>query len=308
MTGLHTLSLPAASERRGTIIALPGLIESAEALLPTLRHWASRGFDVLGIDPRGHGKSPRWSQDLLDRHAGDVIVEDILATLEQAPIDPTAPLILFGHSAGGAAAAAVAARLPGRVGAVMLEDPFWRLPVTQFQDEAVAQRAAVDLARVKAMSPSHRIAEIRAVFPQWPLDELDAWSRAKEDMDISLVANGHVIPTRGWPTIVAELVEGGVPIQVITGTIRIGMTANHRAMLRALGAEVVVVRGATHFIRRDARDLFHTLSDSFLDRHVPASTNGAVPETAASDKIDNPPELRVTPRNLLPLGGPSWPK
>ncbi len=308
MTGLHTIRLPSASGTRGTMIALPGLMESAEALLPTLRHWASRGFDVLGIDPRGHGKSPRWSQDLLDRHAGDVIVEDILATLADAPIDPNSPLILFGHSAGGAAAAGVAAKLVGRLRAVILEDPFWRLPVTQFQDPTAAEAAAADLVRLKAMSPSHRIAEIRAVFPQWPLDELAAWSRAKDDVDGSVVANGHVIPTRGWPTLVAEIIEAGVPIQVITGTIRIGMTASHRAMLRALGAEVVVVRGATHFIRRDARDLFHALTDSFLDRHLPAGTNGAVPETAASRTSDTQPALRVTPLNLLPLGGPSWPK
>lgn len=308
MTGLHTLWLSSEGQARGTIIALPGLIESAEALLPTLQHWAGRGFNVLGIDPRGHGRSPRWTSELLDRHPGDVIVEDILATLDEAPIEQTAPLILFGHSAGGAAAAAVAASLTDRVHAVILEDPFWRLPVTQFQDPAAAERAAAELSRLKAMSPAARIAEIRAIFPQWPADELAAWAHAKDDMDLTLVANGHVIPSRGWPTLVAELVGASIPVQCLTGTIRIGLTANHRAILRTLGAEVTVVRGATHFIRRDARDLFHTLTDEFLDRHLPTPLNGAAPEAAASQTLDNPAELRVTPRDLLPLGGQSWPK
>lgn len=309
MTGLHTLRLPAGAHPRATLVALPGLMESAEALLPTLRHWASRGFDVLGIDPRGHAGSARWTDALLDCHPGDVMVEDILATLEQAAVDPVGPIVLFGHSGGGGVAAAVAAALPHRVRAVVLEDPFWRLPVTQFQDLAAAGGASAELRRIKALSPALRIDEITAAFPQWPEDELAAWSRAKDDMDISLVANGHIIPARGWPTLLADLARARIPVLVVTGTIRIGITANHRAILRALGAEVVVVRGATHFIRRDARDLFHTLTDTFLDRYVPTrGSNGAVQEAAASGIFDNLAELRVTPRDLQPLGGPSWPK
>lgn len=309
MTGLHTLWLPLEGQDRGTIIALPGLVESAEALLPSLQHWVGRGFNVLGIDPRGHGGSPRWTSELLARHPGDVIVTDILATLDEAPIERDSPLVLFGHSAGGATAGALAANLTDRVRAVILEDPFWRLPVTQFQNPAAAEWAAADLSRLKAMSPTARIAEVRTIFPQWPEDELAAWARAKDNMDLALVTNGHVIPSRGWPTIVAELIGAGIPVQCLTGTIRIGLTANHRAILRALGAEVTVVRGASHFIRRDARALFHTLTDDFLDRHLPAKPiNGAAHEAAASETLDNPADLRVTPRDRLPLGGPSWPK
>ena len=303
MTGLHTLRLPAASSvSRATLVALPGLMESTEALLPTLRHWASRGFDILGIDPRGHAGSARWTDALLHRHPGDVIVDDILATLEETRVDPLRSIVLFGHSGGGAAAAAVAAALPHRVLAVVLEDPFWRLPVTQFQDHAAAERASAGLERLKALSPAARIDEIRAVFPQWPEDELAAWSRAKDDMDISLVANGHIIPARGWPTLLTDLARADIPVLVVTGTIRIGMTANHRAILRALGAEVVVVRGATHFIRRDGRDLFHNVTDAFLDRHIPGG-----PESKAGIN-NNQPTLPVVPRDLQPLGGPSWPK
>lgn len=309
MTGLHTTWLPSSIDPRGTVIALPGLIESTEAMLVTLRHWASRGFEVLGIDPRGHSSSPRWTASLLAEHAGDVIVQDILRVVDESPAARATPLILFGHSAGGAAAAAVAALLTGRVGAVILEDPFWRLPVTQFQDLTVAARAKTELQRVKDLSPSQRIKEIQAIFPQWPEDELDAWARTKDDTDLSLVADGHVIPSLGWTSIVSELVRANVPVQVLTGTVRIGMTANHRAILRALGAEVTVVRGATHFVRRDARDLFHELTDEFLDQHVPAKPSiSAVKHTAASNIFNKPEKSHVTPRDLLPLGGPSWPK
>ncbi|UYN98950.1 MAG: alpha/beta fold hydrolase [Devosia sp.] len=310
MTGLHTCWLRASGRPRGTLIALPGLAESSEAMLPTLRHWSGRGFDVLGIDPRGHATSPRWTPDLLSRHAGDVIVEDILATLDDVLVARSAPLVLFGHSAGGAAAAAVAARLVTRVDAVLLEDPFWRLPVTQFQDQPVAAGAEAGLRRMRDMKPADRIKEIQALFPLWPEDELQAWAKTRDDTDLSLVADGHVIPSRGWTTLVADLTRAGVPVLVVTGTIRTGMTANHRAILRALGADVHVVRGATHFIRRDARPLFHAIADAFFDRHVPAdpASPGAVSMTAASEMPKSPAASPVTPRALLPPGGYSWPK
>jgi len=268
VTPLHVIETPAAGPYRGTIVALPGLAESADCLTHTARHWAGRGFRVFAIDPRGHGGSPRWTAPLLSRHPGDVIVEDILVTLEQLPIISGDRLVLFGHSAGGAAAAAVAAALPVRVGAVVLEDPFWRLPVTPFQDRDVAVAAATNLRRLKAMSDMERCADIAAIFPNWPGDELAAWSQSKEEMDIALVENGDVIPTRGWPVLLQDLANAHVPVQVITSTIRIGITANHRAIIRSLGADVTVVPGATHFIRRDRRASFHDLVDRFLDDRI----------------------------------------
>ncbi|KQW74877.1 hypothetical protein ASC89_25045 [Devosia sp. Root413D1] len=274
MSVLHRLEFNPAAPCRGTIVAIPGLAESAATLAITAQHWAGNGFRVLAIDPRGHGQSSRWTADLLKRHPGDVIVEDILADLNEWLSGADQPLVLFGHSAGGSAAAAVAARLGSRVSAVVLEDPFWRLPVTPFQDRDVAVNAAATLRRWQAVSDAERQAEIAELFPRWPQDELAAWSKAKADMDVALVAQGDVIPTRAWPTLLGELAGAGVPVKIITGTIRIGITASHRAIIRSLGAEVAVVPGATHFIRRDDRQLFHALVDSFLDAALPQTIGG----------------------------------
>lgn len=270
MTLLHTIETPPAGRRRGTIVAVPGLAESAQTLDVTARHWAGQGFRVLAIDPRGHGASPRWSPALLARHPGDVIVEEILETLAQLLSAADRPLIFFGHSAGGSAAAAAAVAWGEPVAAVVLEDPFWRLPVTPFQEREVASAAAAVLRRQKALGDPERQAEIAAIFPRWPADELAAWSQAKADMDVALVENGDVIPTRPWPALLRDLAGAGVPVRIITGTIRIGITASHRAIIRASGAEVKVVRGATHFIRRDERQLFHDLVDRFFDRVIAA--------------------------------------
>ena len=266
MTGLHIEERAATGPHRGTIIAIPGLAESAGTLRITAQHWTTRGFRLLSVDPRGHGLSPRWTPELLQRHPGDVIVDDLIESLE--PRLDGDPLVVFGHSAGGSAAAALAATGPIGLVGVLLEDPFWRLPVTPHQDRDVAVDAAATLERQQAMTDAERRDEIAALFPSWPADELAEWSLAKERMDVSLVRNGDVIPTRAWPTILSELGEASVAVQIITGTIAIGITAEHRAIARSLGADVTVVDGATHFIRRDARERFHTIADDFLDRVV----------------------------------------
>ncbi len=267
MIDLHVEEHAHSGVRRGTIVAVPGLAESAGTLRITAQNWAKRGFRVLSVDPRGHGLSPRWTPELLQRHPGDVIVEDLVDTI--TPRLEGDPLVFFGHSAGGSAASAIAVTLPVGLAGVLLEDPFWRLPVTPHQDRQVAIDAAATLERQQAMTDAERRAEIAALFPRWPADELPEWSLAKERMDVSLVLNGDVIPSRAWPTLLSDLREATVPVEIVTGTVAIGMTVNHRAIARSLGADVTVVRGATHFIRRDVRDRFHTIADEFLDRVAP---------------------------------------
>ena len=266
MSHLHVVTTAELRPHRGTIFAIPGLAESAESLSATAAHWASVGFRVHAIDPRGHGQSPRWTPELLQRHPGDVIVEELLEAVDDLSDD--APTIVFGHSAGGSAAAAVAAARLDRTAGVVLEDPFWRLPVTPHQDRDVAANAAVWLRAQQQLSDQDRRNQIAAMHTSWPADELAGWSSSKQQMDPALVENGDVIPTRGWPVLLAQLEAASIPVLIITGTLKIGNTSNHRAIERAHGAVVEVFEGASHFIRRDQRERFHTRVDAFLDQIV----------------------------------------
>lgn len=263
---LHVVATPSRGASTGTIVAIPGLSESAKSLQATTQHWAGRGFRVLAIDPRGHGQSPRWGRDQLRSHPGDLIVEELLETVDEWCTHDDQPLIFFGHSAGGSAAAAVAAVTRRPVAGVVLEDPFWRLPVTRHQDPAVAASAAEWLSRQQSLTDQQRRDEIAALHPRWPADEFAGWSSSKAEMDLSLVGNGDVIPSRPWPRLLKDLADRGAPVLIITGTVRIGNTSNHRAIERSLGAEVEIFNGASHFIRRDERDRFHARIDQFLDR------------------------------------------
>jgi pimeloyl-ACP methyl ester carboxylesterase len=84
-------------------------------------------------------------------------------------------------------------------------------------------------------------------------------------MDLALVSNGDVIPTRPWPVLLKDLAGRKANVLIVTGTVGIGNTANHRAIERSLGASVEIVDGASHFIRRDAREHFHATVDTFID-------------------------------------------
>ena len=74
-------------------------------------------WQVIALDFRGHGRSAR------SEHYRTIdYVDDVVAALQQL-VPGTA--VLYGHSLGAMVAAAVAARVPQRVRALVLEDPPW---------------------------------------------------------------------------------------------------------------------------------------------------------------------------------------
>ncbi|WP_129788747.1 alpha/beta hydrolase [Promicromonospora panici] len=286
--GLHVTRTEARGIRRGTVVAVHGIMESGPTLQAAADAWAARGWEVLAPDLRGHGRSPRWGPD--DQlHPGDRLTEDLLAVLDDLPEGSEAgpgaraqePLVLFGHSAGGGVVTAAAAQRPGRVAGVLLEDPFWRLPVTPHQDRAVAEQACRDLLARRARSLVELEADGAVAHPGWDPRELPAWARAQHDADPALVRNGDVIPTLPWPDLVRRLTTGGVDVLVITGAIspEVGMTARHRRMLAGCGARLAVIDGASHFVRRDAPERFATVAAEFLTRvaRVQGTGREAVP-------------------------------
>ena len=157
-------------------------------------------------------------------------------------------------------------RHPEAFAGVLLEDPFWRLPVTRYQDRRVAADAADDLLSLQAASAEQRAAIGRARYPHWDQAEVQAWAKAKTLTDPWIVENGDIIPTRPWPQLVADVIARGIPIRIVTATDRIGITPEHQALAESLGAEVIVAEGAGHFIRRDATGWFAAQSLGFFDR------------------------------------------
>jgi pimeloyl-ACP methyl ester carboxylesterase len=116
-----------------------------------MTHFAPR-WQVFALDARGHGRSGRtpgryrW----LD-HAGDLAA--FLAAVVREPA------VLIGHSLGALQALAVAAEMPARVAAIVLEDPpFYAAEhpdadVSQFRAMEMAVRAGMTVDQILAARP-----------------------------------------------------------------------------------------------------------------------------------------------------------
>jgi pimeloyl-ACP methyl ester carboxylesterase len=97
-----------------TFLLLHGVTRRALDWLPAFP--ALSGFGNLFVcDFRGHGESDRASSYFVRDYADDVV--------EFLSAEVASPVVIVGHSLGAMVAAAVAARLPERVRAVVLEDP-----------------------------------------------------------------------------------------------------------------------------------------------------------------------------------------
>ena len=112
-----------------------------------------RGLRILAVDQQGHGHSPRRSPvagrgDWLD------LRDDLVALLESLDC---APVVLSGHSMGGAASVLAAAERPDRVRALALFDPV--IISREARGRAASADAAAD--NVLALGADRR----RAIFP-----------------------------------------------------------------------------------------------------------------------------------------------
>lgn len=97
-----------------TFLLLHGVTRRALDWMPAFPALSGLG-NLFACDFRGHGESERATSYLVTDYADDV-VEFLCAEIDS-------PVVIVGHSLGAMVAAAVAARLPERVRAVVLEDP-----------------------------------------------------------------------------------------------------------------------------------------------------------------------------------------
>ena len=164
------LNVAAGPDSGPPIVLLHGVTRRWQDFLPVLPALAAR-WRVVAPDARGHGLSGRapGAYRVVD------YVPDVLALL--GGLD--GPAIVLGHSLGGLLAAAAAAAAPGRVRALVLEDPTFemtggRIGETAFPDLFRAYRAwagsdrpvdviAAALAEAPVMTPGgpRRLGDLR---------------------------------------------------------------------------------------------------------------------------------------------------
>ncbi|MGG7574482.1 alpha/beta fold hydrolase [Streptomyces sirii] len=190
---------------------------------------AERGYRVIAVDLRGHGRSPRGE------YGAELYADDLVETL------PAAPEVAIGHSLGGLALSLAVERLRPR--RVVYSEPAWSLGRVE---------QPVDPAVFVTFKTAHRTM-VRSFNPRW--DDIDV------DIELATVAD--------WDTgtalaLSAERLQDRTPEKpVVPSLVQIAGEgflfpdgAAAAADLTDRGFEVRTVPGAGHTIHRDDFDGF----------------------------------------------------
>lgn len=160
---LHVHRWPVA-QARGTVVIAHGLGEHAGRYAHVAAWLNARGWSVIAPDLRGHGKSE--GKRGVIRHPMDPYY-DVGAAVATAKSEGRGPVVLLGHSAGGAFAARFVAENPDAVPALVLSSPAFDAHLTWFQrvQLSIGRAFAPSLAQPNGLQPefiSHDATVVRA--------------------------------------------------------------------------------------------------------------------------------------------------
>ena len=169
---LHLWHWPAGDAPRGQVLLVHGLGEHVGRYAHVVAALHARGWAVSGFDQRGHGRS-EGARGVIARP--DALLADLAAVIDAVRPRHAGPLVLLGHSMGGAVAARFVAeglapqpaawRRP--VDGLVLSSPALAARLSGFQrlQLAIGERFLPDLAQRNGIDPrglSHDEATVAA--------------------------------------------------------------------------------------------------------------------------------------------------
>lgn len=160
---------PAASPV-GTIVIAHGLGEHTRRYQQLADDFTSAGYIVRAADHRGHGASPGARGAI---PATESMRDDLLEALTSARAESPRPLILLGHSMGGAMAAWAIAHEPAAADALVLSSPALLADLSPMQKFLMhtMRRIAPDVAISNGLDARY-ISHDRAVVAAYTSDPL----------------------------------------------------------------------------------------------------------------------------------------
>lgn len=218
-------------------------------------------YDLVMPDAVGHGKSGGPEHGFRGR-----AVSDVVAVIEALGLERPA---LIGHSMGGSTAAGVAAAIPDRIRAAILEDPGWRdaaaPPVTSAGGLALGSPEWAAWNRsYKQMTPEQRRARAAEERAQWPAADIPDWAEAKAQFNLAVLDHQNE-PRPPWREIAAQIT---CPVLLVTADPERGAIITPAQAEEAIGlmraARVAHIPGAGHNIRRERYEPFRAAVTAFL--------------------------------------------
>lgn len=232
------------------MVLLHGLSDSGLCWGDAVSRWAGR-WRLLAVDQRGHGTSPRFTDEQRSRMM-QVLADDLVGLLDQQD----APVVLVGHSLGGRAALMATLERPDAVRAAVLEDPSTRVWDNALQEH---ERFGDYLDRFDGHAREEVLAgRVRG----WPEVELQPWVQAKRQTDRRMVDELDFGRFDG----LAGLRRVQVPTLVLRpeGSTQLPPDDEPSNPL----VTTMVLDGVGHCIRRDDPERFHRIVDDFLAEHA----------------------------------------
>jgi len=208
-----------------------------------------RDYDVIMPDARGHGRSSGVESGF----SVDVLADDVIALIQGLGLDRP---YLYGHSMGAITAAAVAARHPESVRAIVLEDPPLKDDRLEHgprpEEDARQAHARQWLLNLRMQSHEERIVRAAASNPDWVEDELIPWAASKAELDLGVHEYRETLSSYPWRTILPRI---ACPVLLVTGDPERGAIVTPEIAREAerllKDGRVANIAGAGHSIHRD---------------------------------------------------------
>lgn len=248
-----------------TVVLVHGLTEAGTTWPDLVAHWGDT-WDVVAPDLRGHGRSPRFTDDEL-RRAPDVMLDDLVDLLDAQQ----GPVVLVGHSLGGLLALRAALARPAQVRALVLEDPAKPdgIPTTDPTLDGPAfvahptVVAGVEASLIAtARDRAAEVARMRRETP-WSDTEIEAWADSRPLVDRAYVRGGRFLGEPAWEERFAALT---VPTLLVLPP-GAPMAPRPELVDNPL-VSTVTIDGAGHCVRRDQPTVYHAAVDAFLHEHA----------------------------------------
>lgn len=214
-------------------------------------------YDLILPDARAHGLSARVQPgEKID------MASDMAGLIQGLGLDRP---ILGGHSMGASTSAAMAARFPGLVRALILEDPGWRDPEPKKEDADPGPNPFMErLMGMAGQSVEELMAKCRADSPTWPEAELRPWAESKKQFDLNILKSEGLM-WMDWREIAKAIT---CPTLLLTADIEKGAIVSPENAAQAAGlnslVQVVAIPGAGHNIRRENPRAFMNAVKDFL--------------------------------------------